>query len=210
MRGVGVQREDRRDVRARGARQAQAVLLRARVRALVRAHAAGAVVLDPHPAEEAAARAARAVRAGVVLGVRPHRRLAVAHERPLQLPALEQLGRRRVGVAALRAGPGRSSATTLYGERAEQRRPLLGVDHVVGRRHEVGQRPRDGGLVVKRAQRLDVGHAAAEASSGPRGPRGGPVRELARGRAVSGPGARRRGRAAAASTFSCTGRGAAW
>ena len=43
---VVVEAEDRREVRARGAREPQPVLLRARVRALVRADAAGAVVLD--------------------------------------------------------------------------------------------------------------------------------------------------------------------
>ena len=101
VRGVGVEREDRGDVRAGRARQAQAVLLGAGVRALVRAHPPRAVVLDAHPAEEAPPRERLPVGSGVVLRVRPQRGLAVAHERALQLPALEQLARRgvRVGVA---------------------------------------------------------------------------------------------------------------
>ncbi len=77
----------------RGARQAQAVLLRSRVRALVRTHPARPVALDPHAAEEAAARATLPVRSGVVLRVRPDRRLLVADERALGLPGLELLAR---------------------------------------------------------------------------------------------------------------------
>ena len=46
VRRVVVEAEDGGEVRARGAREPQPVLLRARVRALVRADAAGAVVLD--------------------------------------------------------------------------------------------------------------------------------------------------------------------
>ena len=55
-RGAGrvvVEAEDGGEVGARRARQPQPVLLRARVRALVRADAAGAVVLDAHAREEA-------------------------------------------------------------------------------------------------------------------------------------------------------------
>ena len=117
--GVGVEREDRGDVRPRRARQAQPVLLRAGVRALVRAHPPGAVLLDPHPAEEPAPRAPAPVRSGVVLRVRPDRRLAVAHQRALQLPGLEQLARGCVWIGIRPPSPsGRSIATTLYGERA--------------------------------------------------------------------------------------------
>ena len=68
--------EDGGEVRAGGAREPQPVLLRPRVRALVRADAARAVVLDANAAEEAVARAGLAVGAGVVLGEGPDRRLA--------------------------------------------------------------------------------------------------------------------------------------
>ena len=75
-----VEREDRGEVGLRGARQAQAVLLGAGVRALVRADAAGAVLLDAHAREDAVARELAAVGAGVVLLERPERRLVVADD----------------------------------------------------------------------------------------------------------------------------------
>ena len=112
---VGVQREDRGDVRARRARQPQPVLLRPGVRALVRAHPPGAVLLDPHPAEEPAPGQRAPVGPGVVLRVRPDRRLGVAHERALQLPASSRSPRPRSGSGS---PSGRSIATMLYGERA--------------------------------------------------------------------------------------------
>ncbi len=83
VRGVGVEREDGGDVRARRARQAQPVLLRAGVRALVGTDPTGAVVLDAHPAEKPTPRARLAVGTGVVLCVRPQRGLTVTDQRPL-------------------------------------------------------------------------------------------------------------------------------
>ena len=61
----------------------QAVLLGARVRALVRADAPGAVVLDAHAREDAVAGERAAVGPGVVLGERPQRGLVVADDRAL-------------------------------------------------------------------------------------------------------------------------------
>ena len=110
---VGVEGEDRRQVRLRRARQAQAVLARARVRALVRADPAGAVVLDAHAREEAAARVRRAVRAGVVLDERPERRLVVADDGALGLPLRQQRRRRARTGRRPRPASGRSIATTL-------------------------------------------------------------------------------------------------
>ena len=79
--GVAVEREDRGEVGLRRAREPQAVLLRARVRALVRADAPGAVLLDAHAREEAVARADRAVGPRVLLRERPDRGLVVADDR---------------------------------------------------------------------------------------------------------------------------------
>src|SRR5205823_10810865 len=81
--GIGVQREDGGDVGARGAREAQAVLLGPGMGALVRAHAAGPVSLDAHAAEEPTPREPFASGAFVLLGVNPECRLAVTDQRAL-------------------------------------------------------------------------------------------------------------------------------
>ncbi len=73
-----VEGEDRREVVAGRLGQAQAVLLRAGLGALVRADQAGAVVGDSHPAEKAAPRVPRAVGPVVLLLERPERFVAVA------------------------------------------------------------------------------------------------------------------------------------
>ena len=112
------------------------------VRALVRAHAAGAV--RPRSARGRRSPAACSVRPSgprVVLRVRPQRGLAVAGEHALQLPAA------RTARPPPRRGParpaGRSTATTLNGERASSSARWPCVDHVVGRRDDVGERPGD-------------------------------------------------------------------
>src|SRR5215212_10481617 len=68
---VVVEAEDGGEVRSRRPRQAQPVLLGPGMRALVRADAAGPVVLDLDAREDAVARAGGAVGAGVVLRQRP-------------------------------------------------------------------------------------------------------------------------------------------
>src|SRR5439155_14518119 len=122
------------EVRARGARQAQAILLGPGVRALVRPDAAGPISLDAHAAEEAAPRQPLAARAVVLLLVRPQRRFAVAHEGALQLPRLEQLAR---GLVGIRLALGQVDGDHIEGGALDQLRPLIGVDHVVGRRYYV-------------------------------------------------------------------------
>ena len=120
-----VEREDRREVRARRAREPQPVLLRAGVRALVRADPARAVVLDAHAREQPVARAAAAVGAGVVLLERPQRRARRRRRRRRRRASARSVARGvRVRVAA-GGSCGRSISTTLYGERATQRRALL-------------------------------------------------------------------------------------
>ena len=79
---LGAEREDRREVVAGGPGQLEPVLQRARVGALVGADAAGLVVLDPDPGEDAVAAVAGAVGRGVVLGQRPDRRLASSTSTP--------------------------------------------------------------------------------------------------------------------------------
>ena len=75
--GVGVQREDRREVGAGRPRQSQPVLLGSRMGPLVGADAARAVVLHAHAREEALPGAVLPVGAGVVLAERPQRRFLV-------------------------------------------------------------------------------------------------------------------------------------
>ena len=103
------------------------------------------------------------VGAGVVLGVRPQRGLAIAHERALQLPALEQLAR---GLVLVRLALGQVDRDDVEGGARDQGGALAGVDHVVGRGDDVGEGADDGGVVVEGAQGLDVGHGGAEGSSG--------------------------------------------
>src|SRR5436190_5652214 len=123
--GVGVQREDGGEVGARGAREAQAVLLWPRMGALVRAYAAGPVSLDAHAAEEPTPREPFASWTVVVLGVHPQRRLAITDERALQLPGVKQLARALVGIGV---SLGEVDRHDVEGGARDQLRPLLGVD----------------------------------------------------------------------------------
>ena len=154
---VGVQREDRREVGLRGAREAQAVGLRAGVRALVRADRAGAVVLDAHAGEEAVAREAAAVGGGVVLDERPDRGLVVVDDRALGAPLVEE--RCGVGVAVAAVGVlGEVDRDDVVGRACGEPLALTGVDDVVGRGREILQRAGDGGVVVQGSERLDARH----------------------------------------------------
>jgi hypothetical protein len=128
------------------------------MRALVRAHATGAVLLDPHAAEEAASGAPLAVRSRVVLRVRPQRRSLVAHERAVALPLREQLAGRRVTVRLALRQVDRDDVPR---RASEQLGALRLIDHVVRRRDDVRERPGDSRFVVQRAQRLDIGHRLA-------------------------------------------------
>jgi hypothetical protein len=157
---VGVEREDRREVGARRARQTQAVLARSRVGALVRADPTRPVLLDADPSEEATPPPRLAVGAAVALLERPHCRLGVAHQYARSLPGLEQLGRVAVGVLAV----GQVDLDDVAGRACDERRALLGVDHVVGRGGDVAERADLREVVVQRSKRLDVRHRAAQAS----------------------------------------------
>ena len=159
---VVVEREDRRQVRARRAGEPQAVLLRPGVGALVRADPAGAVVLHAHAREQAVARARPAVRARVVLRDRPQRRLVVAGEDALLLPAGEHLGGVGVGVAL---GAREVDLDDVVRRAGDELGALRLVDDVVRRRGD-GLEAADGReVVVEGAEGLDVGHEAAQASA---------------------------------------------
>ena len=153
--GVGIEREDRRDVRLGGTGEPQAVLLGTGVGALVRPHPARAVRLDPYTAEEPPAGAGDAVGARVLLGVGPEGGLRVPNQHALLLPGLEACP----GLSVDFPLPlGQVHGNHVLGGAAQQGRPLGVVDHVVGRSDDVGERPHDRLVVVQRPQRLDLGH----------------------------------------------------
>src|SRR5213079_3116783 len=81
-----VEEEDRLDLRAGRAQEAQAPLLRPRVRALVREDDAGRIGLEAKRADEAVTATGEPVRPGVVLGQPPERRLLVANKDAVPLP----------------------------------------------------------------------------------------------------------------------------
>ena len=148
-----VEREDRGEVRPRRAREPQPVLLRAGVRALVRADPPGAVVLDAHAGEHAVARAAASVRAGVVLLERPQRRLRVGDDDALRR-ARRAASRRRGRTGRRRRGPagGRSRRRCRASARAARRAAPRRSRRRAGRRRA-------------RARRCGRGRSAARAGA---------------------------------------------
>ena len=140
----------------RGAGQPQPVLLGAGVRALVRADRARAVLLDADAREESLTGAAHAVR----VRCSP----ATASTAPVARPA------RRRPRRATRRGSGRRchsdprhppagrSRPRCTASAPASSRPLLVVDHVVGRGDDVVQAAGPLQVVVKRAERLDRRH----------------------------------------------------
>ena len=94
----------------------------------------------------------------VVLGQRPERGLAVLGEDALGASTPRSSRRRARRGRRRRPVCGRSISTTLKGERPSSSRPLLGVDHVVGRRGDVAQRADAVEVVVQGGEGADVGH----------------------------------------------------
>ena len=84
-----VEQEDRLELRARGAKQAQSSFLRTGVRALVREHDAVLVRLESQRDDDAVARALDSVGTDVRLRERPRCRLLVAREDPVATPGRE-------------------------------------------------------------------------------------------------------------------------
>ncbi len=153
--GIREQREDRREVRARGAGEPQPVLLRPRMSALVWPDPAGAIVLHPDASEESAAGPLAAVGSGVVLGQCPDCRLLVTDDHALIAPLREQL--RGVGIP-VPVPLWEVDADDVVGRAGLERRPLLGIDHVVGRGNHVLEPAGPLGVVTQRQKRLDIGH----------------------------------------------------
>ena len=151
-RGVVVDREDRREVRAHGAHQREAAGLRAVERALVRAHGALAVGVDADGRDQPGAAAAHAVGARGLLLEPPGRGPRLAHQDALVDPALEGLA----GLGLVARCPGRIRRTTLYGLRSSSSWRCGLVDHVVGRRDDVGGRDA-GEVVAERPEGADDG-----------------------------------------------------
>ena len=157
--GIGVQAEDRREVRARRARQAQAVLARARVRALVGADPAGAVVLDADAGEEARGGCA-ARRPGPCSPARAPRSRAPRRGRSRPRPASARAARpraRRGRRPRSRPRAGRSRPRCRASARASSAR-CSGSITSYGGATTAGERPRPGRVVVQGTERLDVGH----------------------------------------------------
>src|SRR5204862_5045930 len=150
--------EDRREVRASGAREAEPVLLRAGMGALVRPDAARAVVLDPDAREEAGAVESLAGGAEL-LAHDPDRRLALFDQHTLLQPRLEQmLG---VGVRILTLDRARQvDLDDVERALSDELVPHLIVDDVVRGSDEVLQRPRRTRVIADRVQRLNLGHGA--------------------------------------------------
>ena len=129
-----------------------------------------AVVGELDPGEEPAAGPALAVGGGVVLGQRPDRGLAgrrPARPSPSTLRSASPRARRgRLGFA----GPvwpygSAGRARRRCRESAEQPRPLLAVDHVVGRGGDIAERPDHLEVVVESVERLDLGHGRHPSAS---------------------------------------------
>ena len=152
--GIGEEAEDGGEVRARRPREPEPVLLRSRMGPLVRPNPTRAVVLHAHACEEPPARAGAAVRRRVVLPERPDGGLVLLDENSVPAPLVERLRR---GLVALRE----VELDDVVGAPGGQLRPSLVIDHVVGRRDQILERPRDIGVVAKRPERLHICHRRA-------------------------------------------------
>ena len=123
---VGEQAEDGGEVGARGAREAEPVLPRPGMGALVWPDAPGAVVVHAHAREEPGAGALAAVRGGVVLAQHPHGRLVLLDQHARLAPLRERLGRALVAL-------GQVELDDVVLVSARQLGPHGVVDDVVGR-----------------------------------------------------------------------------
>ena len=145
-----VEEEDRLELDARRAEQAEAALLRACVGALVRQHRPRLVRLDLQRRDDPEAGAGDAVGADVVLLERPDRG-RLLDEDALCAPVVECAGCLLVRV-------GQREADDVVRAAGTQLLALLVVDDVVGRRHERLERAGHGLVVAQRAEGLDHGH----------------------------------------------------
>ena len=155
---AGIQGEDGGEVVLRRPGQTQPVLLRPRLGALVRPYSL-AVLRQPHPRQEPTTGHLPPIGRRVVLGQRPDRPLSVLHERALLLPALQHPARVLVAVAAV--GILREiKRDHVVGRPPRELGPPRRVDHVIGRRDHVPERPDLAEVVVERAQWFNPSHDA--------------------------------------------------
>ena len=128
---------------ARTARRTrEAAGLRPLQRALVAAHAAGGVGLEPQRGDQARAAAAHAVGPARVLLQPVHARPRLAHDDLLAAPGLERVAR-----LALLAGLRQDQVHDVVGAAVEQPAAQILVDDVVRRRHDIREMDAVGGVV---------------------------------------------------------------
>ena len=143
-----MEEEDRLELRVRGAKQPQAPLLRAGMRALVRQDDPRLVGLEPKRRDDAGTCPGDAVRPDEVLCKRPERRLVVLDEHALRPPVSEREPRLLLRVR-------QSQVHDVVRVEGEVALALLGRDHVVGGRDDALARLG----VAKGAERLHDGHS---------------------------------------------------
>ena len=146
-----VEKEDRLYVRPNSPQQTEKALLRPGMSALVRKDDACVVRLESQGDDEALAGARDPIGAGVVLSEPPEGRLLVSQEHALGLPVPPEP--RRLGLVVRE-----SQVNDVVGATGEVAFPLLGRDHVVRWRHQVGEWPGPALVVADGAKGLDQGH----------------------------------------------------
>jgi len=157
-----VEAEDRAQVGGRGEQDREAVGLGAGERALVRADDARAELLEPEPAEEAVAPAARAVGQAEALGVEVDRRRRVAHEEPARHPLAERARRRGAAIRLL----GQDEPDHVVRAPRVELGLLARRDDIVGRRQHEAQVAGAGRVVAKALERADDGHLSRPRAPG--------------------------------------------
>ena len=154
---VVVEREDRGEVGFRRPGEVQPVLLRAGVGPLVGSDPSRPIVLHAHAREKPGTPTDLPVGPRVVLLDRPKRGSLVLNDHSLVAPRRKQPCRVAVRVVADR----QVDPHHVVGRSGFELRPLLGVDHVIGRGHHVLEAAGSVQVVVQRPQRFDIGHAGA-------------------------------------------------
>jgi hypothetical protein len=171
--GIREQRENGGEVDLGRAREPEAVLLGARVRALVGTDGSRAVRLDPHSGKAAAPRATLPIRAGVVLSQRPQRRLLILHDNASLAPVAQLCGG---AVVAFLAPFGEVDPHDVFRRAGLQDGTLLAVDDVIRGSDHVLQPAGDGRVVMQRAEGFDLGDCAEATRPPPAGYRRPPSR----------------------------------
>ena len=145
-----VEEEDRLELRARRAQEAQPALDRLRMRTLVRENAAGCIRLGAERCHDPVAPARNAVGTDVVLLEVPDRRVRISRENPLGQPA-------SVALARSSSVGRRGQMDDVVEITRAQLQDVLVVDHVVRRRRHLRARP----CVENGTERADIGHRSS-------------------------------------------------